>query len=81
MTIQKNYNPLDMTTKVAKKTTITTKPGSLNGLREISTQMDPYWHTIIDQLRSTGKAYGFLDIETPIIEEEKIYTDFFKQLW
>lgn len=67
-----------MTTKVAKKTTITTKPGSLNGLREISAQIDPYWHTIIDQLRATAKAYGFLDIETPIIEEEKIYTDFFK---
>lgn len=67
-----------MTTKVAKKTVITTKPGSLNGVREIFSQTDPNFHIIIEQLRSTGKAYGFLDIETPIIEEEKIYTDFYK---
>ncbi len=67
-----------MTTKVAKKPASNTKPGSVNGLREIATQLDPVWHVIINQLRATGKAYGFLDIETPIIEEEKIYIDFFK---
>lgn len=64
--------------KTATKKPITTKPGSMNGLRDIYTQTSPHWHAILKRLRKTGKSYGFLPVETPIVEEEKIYTDLFR---
>lgn len=53
-------------------------PGSLNGLRDIVTQRDPYWSAILKQLQHIGKMYGFKQVEMPMLEEEKVYTDFFK---
>lgn len=64
--------------KTAKKVAATTKPGSLNGLRDIVTQRDPHWNAILKQLQHIGKMYGFKQIETPMLEEEKVYTDYFK---
>ncbi len=61
-----------------KKSASVTKPGSMNGLRDIYTQSNPHWHAILKRLRKTGKSYGFLPVETPIVEEEKIYTDLFR---
>ncbi len=61
-----------------KKPANTSKPGSMNGLRDIYTQTNPHWHAILKRLRKTGKSYGFLPVETPIVEEEKIYTDLFR---
>lgn len=65
-------------TKVAKKIPAATKPGSLNGLKEIFTQSGPYWNTILKRLHKTSRSYGFLPIETPIVEEEKTYNDIFR---
>lgn len=64
--------------KTAKKIATGAKPGTLNGLRDIVTQHDPHWNAILKQLQHIGKMYGFKQIETPILEEEKVYTDFFK---
>jgi histidyl-tRNA synthetase len=64
--------------KTITKKPISTKPGSMNGLRDIYTQTSPHWHAILRRLRKTGKSYGFLPVETPIVEEEKIYTDLFR---
>ncbi len=65
-------------TKVAKKIPTATKSGSLNGLRDIFTQSGPYWNSIIKQLHDTSRSYGFLPIEIPIVEEEKTYTEIFR---
>ncbi len=64
--------------RVAKKQPSATKPGSLNGLRDIVTQTSPHWNAILKRLLNVGKMYGFQRIETPIVEEEKVYTDFYK---
>ncbi len=67
-----------MQQKTAKKALTGAKPGTLNGLRDIATQRDPHWNAILKQLQHIGKMYGFKQIETPMLEEEKVYTDFFK---
>lgn len=64
--------------KIAKKTAVATKPGSINGLRDIFAHTNPHWSLILKKLQHMSRAYGFDQVETPIIEEEKIYTDFFK---
>ncbi len=65
-------------TKVAKKVPIATKPGSLNGLRDIFSQSGAYWNTILERLHETSRNYGFLSVETPILEEEKTYNEIFR---
>ena len=64
--------------KTAKKVTIQSKPGSLNGIRDIVTQTHPYWNMVLKRLQKIGKTYGFKQVETPFLEEEKVYSDFFK---
>jgi histidyl-tRNA synthetase len=68
--------------KIAKKTIVATaklsKPGSISGLRDIGEQLNPYWSAIMHQLRGISQLYGFQPIETAILEEEKVYTDFYK---
>lgn len=64
--------------KTVTKKSVATKPGSMNGLRDIYTQTSPYWHAILKRLRKTGKSYGFMPVETPIVEEEKTYTDLYR---
>jgi histidyl-tRNA synthetase len=68
--------------KIAKKTiTITAKlpkAGALNGIRDIATQTNPHWNNILQQVRGIARLYGFQPIETAILEEEKVYTDFYK---
>ncbi|HMR55656.1 MAG TPA: ATP phosphoribosyltransferase regulatory subunit, partial [Candidatus Doudnabacteria bacterium] len=64
--------------KTATKKSAATKPGSINGLRDIYTQTSPHWHAILKRLRKTGKSYGFMPVEAPIVEEEKTYTDLFR---
>lgn len=68
--------------KVAKKTvTITAKlpkAGTISGLRDIGSQINPYWSIIMQQLRGIAQLYGFQPVETAILEEEKVFTDFYK---
>lgn len=64
--------------KVSKKISTPTKPGLLYGWREIDTQSNPKWAALVRQLHNIGKSYGFLRMEAPILEEEKVYLDFYK---
>ncbi|HEX3099624.1 MAG TPA: ATP phosphoribosyltransferase regulatory subunit [Patescibacteria group bacterium] len=72
--------------KTAKKTTISSgvvtaklpKAGAITGLRDIAAQANPYWSIILQQLRATAQSYGFQPVETAILEEERVYTDFYK---
>ncbi|MDQ3018797.1 MAG: ATP phosphoribosyltransferase regulatory subunit [bacterium] len=67
------------TTKTIKKPVAQTKPGSLNGLRDIVTQTSPHWDEILKRLQTVGRMYGFKRVETPIVEEEKVYLDYYKE--
>lgn len=68
--------------KIAKKTatlaTKLSKAGAMTGLRDITTQVSPFWNVILHEVRNIAKLYGFQPVETAILEEEKIYTDFYK---
>lgn len=69
--------------KTAKKTITTPpvrtpKPGTISGQRDIVTQTSPHWNTIMQQLRTVAQLYGFQAVETSILEEEKTYTDYYK---
>lgn len=64
--------------KTVKKTVSQNKAGTLYGLRDVVTQTNPYWNLILHKLQSIGKNYGFKQIETPLLEEGKVYTDFYK---
>lgn len=68
--------------KTAKKTVVITaklpKAGAMTGLRDIGAQSNPYWSVIMQQLRGIAQLYGFQPVETAILEEEKVYTDFYK---
>lgn len=71
-----------MMQKTAKKTTTTatklSKAGAMTGLRDITTQVSPFWNVILHEVRNIAKLYGFQPVETAILEEEKIYTDFYR---
>lgn len=68
--------------KIAKKTVAPaaklTKAGALTGLRDITTQASPFWNVILHEVRNIAKLYGFQPVETAILEEEKTYTDYYK---
>ncbi len=67
-----------MSRTITKKTTVTYKPGSINGLREVAPISSPYWHTIYNNFNNISSMYGFQKVEVPIIEEGKVYSDFYK---
>lgn len=68
--------------KTAKKTIVVTaklpKAGTIVGLRDIVAQTNPYWSMIMQQLRGIAQLYGFQPVETAILEDEKVYADFYK---
>lgn len=68
--------------KIAKKTiapaTKLPKAAALTGLRDITAQTSPFWNVILHEVRNIAKLYGFQPVETAILEEEKTYTDFYK---
>lgn len=54
------------------------KAGALIGLRDIASQSHQYWNMILQQIRNVGQLYGFQPVETAILEEQKVYADFYK---
>lgn len=63
------------TPKIIKKLA---KTGALTGLRDIATQSHQYWSVVLEQVRTVGSLYGFAPVETSILEEHKIYSEYFK---
>lgn len=53
------------------------KPG-FTGLRDITTQSSHIWSGIMQHIRTVAQLYGFKSIETSMLEEEKTYTEFYK---
>ncbi len=69
--------------KTAKKTVIAApvrvpKAGTISGLRDITTQTSPQWNLIMEQVRTVAQLYGFLTVETAILEEQRVYADYYK---
>ena len=70
--------------KTAKKTAATApatrvpKVAALSGQRDIITETNPYWNIVMQQLRTVARLYGFKPAEVSILEEEKTYTDYYK---
>lgn len=68
--------------KIAQKSKTSPKPKPRakvkSALQSQATKNSPHWNTILKQLQKVGRAYGFIRLETPIIEEEKTYSHFYK---
>lgn len=67
-----------MSRTITKKTVSTFKPGTINGLKEVAPISSPYWHTIHNNFNDISSMYGFQKVEVPIVEEGKVYSDFYK---
>lgn len=63
---------------VAKSSSRTAKTGGFTGLRDITTYSSSCLYTIMHQIRNIAGLYGFQPVETAIVEEEKVYSDFYK---
>lgn len=64
--------------KTIKKSATSNKTGLFGGLRDIVTQTSPHWNLILHRLFGAAKNYGFQQVEAPMLEEGKTYTDYFK---
>lgn len=64
--------------KSTRKTNVATKPGLVYGWRELDPLANSHWNAITNQLQDISQSYGFLRIQTPVLEEEKTYVDLFK---
>ncbi|MEZ4180095.1 MAG: ATP phosphoribosyltransferase regulatory subunit [Candidatus Doudnabacteria bacterium] len=66
--------------KTATKKTSSVKPKVKvkSALQSSATKNSPHWNSILKRLQKIGRAYGFVRIETPIVEEEKTYSHFYK---
>lgn len=68
--------------KIAKKAMVPAaklaKAGALIGLRDIASQSHQYWNMILQEIRTVAQLYGFQPVETAILEEQKVYSDYYK---
>ncbi len=75
----KNEKSVEKSAKTTPKTSAkTVKAGSITGLRDITTHSSACLNTILHQVRNIANLYGFQPVETAIVEEEKVYADFYK---
>lgn len=54
------------------------KTQALGGVVDIIAQTNPIANIILKRLQKTGRTYGFLRIETPVLEESQVYQNYFK---
>ncbi len=54
------------------------KPVDAAGVRDVVTQTNPLWHVILKRLQKLGRTYGFMRIETPIMEDAALYQSYYK---
>jgi histidyl-tRNA synthetase len=50
----------------------------LQGTRDIIAQTSPLWNLILKRFQKVGRTYGFQRVETPIIEDENVYSNYYK---
>jgi histidyl-tRNA synthetase len=52
----------------------------MSGVKDVITQTDPVWSLILKSFCQIGQVYGFLRVETPILEESQLYQNFAKDI-
>jgi histidyl-tRNA synthetase len=51
---------------------------SLPGAFDISLQSDPLWEALVKRFAKFSRIYGFSSIETPFLEDSRLYENFYK---
>ncbi len=49
----------------------------MTGVQEIVTEVSPLWGLILKRFQAIGRAYGFLRVETPLLEDMALYRRYF----
>lgn len=61
-----------------KTTTSSSKLQAIAGTKDVITQTDPIWNLVLKSFYKVGQVYGFLRVETPILEDIQLYQNFVK---
>ncbi len=61
-----------------KKTSPTQKASGIAGAKDVITQTDPIGNLMLKSFQKVGRVYGFLRVETPILEDAQLYKNFAK---
>lgn len=51
---------------------------TISGAKDVITQTDPIWNLVLKSFQKIGRVYGFLRVETPILEDTQLYNNFVK---
>ena len=51
---------------------------SLEGLTDITADTDALWSVVLNRLARFGRVYGFEKVETPLLEDFRLYENFYK---
>ncbi len=54
------------------------KVQGLPGAQDVIAQADPFWDAILSRLQRICRVYGFEKTETPLLEDLRLYENFFK---
>ncbi|MDR3642038.1 MAG: HisS family protein [Candidatus Doudnabacteria bacterium] len=54
------------------------KVQSLEGLEDITADTDALWSVILNRLARFGRVYGFEKVEAPLLEDARLYENFYK---
>jgi len=60
------------------KKTASSKLQTISGAKDAITQTDPIWNQVLKGFYKIGQVYGFLRVETPILEDSQLYRNFVK---
>ena len=51
---------------------------SLEGLEDITADTDMLWSAVLNRLARFSRVYGFEKVETPLLEDFRLYENFYK---
>ena len=57
---------------------VSRKVQSLDFLRDIVAQTDPLWASVLRRFAQLSRVYGFERVETPLLEDSRLYENFYK---
>jgi histidyl-tRNA synthetase len=63
-----------------KATSSSSKLQTISGAKDVITQTDPIWNLVLKSFYKIGRVYGFLRVETPILEDRQLYQNFAKDM-
>lgn len=60
------------------KKALSSKNQPIAGAKDVISQSDPVWNLILKSFNKIGQVYGFLRVETPILENSQLYQNYAK---